>query len=115
MAPVFYWPMVVLILTTAARAEEILLDNQSEHPFRYQIRHATFDNWGQSLALAQGKQHRFRTSVELVIRFRTGKDWASYRLATGKWFRYGTTPNGKPQFQEVGNGLGLRNSQAGRI
>ncbi|MCY2987521.1 MAG: hypothetical protein NTY19_06615 [Planctomycetota bacterium] len=61
MKRVFYWFIVAVGLTSVTRAEDVLLlDNQSEQPFTYQIRHAGSDDWSEPLALAQGRQHCFR-------------------------------------------------------
>ncbi len=92
---------IMLLLPAMTRAEELSIDNQSPQPFVYQVRKDA-ETWSDWVSLPKGFRHRYSASLPLVIRFRNGEEWMTYRLSPGRLFRFQQDAKGGKQLSDVG-------------
>ena len=78
---------IMLLLPAMTRAEELSIDNESPRPFVYQVRKDA-GTWGEPISLASGSRHAYSASLPLVVRYRDGESWTTYRLSPGRSFRF---------------------------
>ncbi len=93
--------LLTFTLPAVTWTQEVLIENQSPQPFAYQIREEA-GTWSDWLSLPKGFRQRYSTSLPLVIRFRNGEEWTTYRLSPGRLFRIQPDAKGGKQLSDVG-------------
>ena len=92
---------ILLLLPAMTRAEELSIDNESPRPFVYQVRKDA-GTWSEPISLASGSRRAYSASLPLVVRYRDGESWTTYRLPPGRSFRVQPDAKGSDRLFDVG-------------